>query len=65
MSWEQAARINFELKRKGQIVRSNADCLIAQIALENGVELIHNDRDFDLIATIRPLKHLRLDLKAA
>ena len=61
-SWSRAARINFELKRKGLTVHSAIDCAIAQIALERNLTLLHNDRDFDTIATIRPLKHTRLDL---
>jgi len=39
-------------------VRSAADCLIAQIALENDLALLHNDRDFEAIRKVRPLKTL-------
>jgi predicted nucleic acid-binding protein len=28
------------------------DCLIAQIAIENGLTLLHNDRDFNAIASV-------------
>jgi len=31
------------------------DCCIAQIAIESGVLLLHQDRDFERIARIRPL----------
>jgi predicted nucleic acid-binding protein len=51
-----AARIFFECRRRGLTVRSAADCLIAQIAIENDLALLHNDRDFDAIQKVRPLK---------
>ena len=35
------------------------DCCIAQAALENDLLLIHNDRDFETIAQVRSLQHLR------
>jgi hypothetical protein len=53
-----AARIYFECRRRGLTVRSAADCLIAQIALENDLALLHNDRDFEAIRKVRPLKTL-------
>jgi predicted nucleic acid-binding protein len=53
-----AARIFFDCRRRGWTVRSTVDCLIAQIALENDLTLLHSDRDFDVIARLRPLKTL-------
>jgi hypothetical protein len=53
-----AARIYFECRRRGLTVRSAADCLIAQIALENDFALLHNDRDFEAIRKVRPLETL-------
>jgi predicted nucleic acid-binding protein len=53
-----AARIYFECRRRGLTVRSAADCLIAQIALENDLALLHSDRDFEAIRKVRPLKTL-------
>jgi predicted nucleic acid-binding protein len=58
-SWKLAARIYYDLRRRGLTVRSPIDCCIAQAALENGLSLIHNDRDFDTIAQVRSLQHLR------
>jgi predicted nucleic acid-binding protein len=55
-TWKKAARIWFELRRKGWTVSSPIDCCIAQIALEADVFLLHRDRDFEKIAGIRPLK---------
>ncbi len=55
-TWEQAARIYYDLRREGETVRSAVDCCIAQIALEHGVLLLHRDEDFRTIAGIRPLR---------
>lgn len=58
-SWEAAARIYYDLRRQGFTVRSPIDCCIAQAALESNLLLIHNDRDFETIAQVRPLQHFR------
>ncbi|HEX3531352.1 MAG TPA: PIN domain-containing protein [Thermoanaerobaculia bacterium] len=60
-TWEQAARIYFELRRIGLTVRSPIDCCIAQLALENDLLLFHRDRDFTTIAKARPLRQLRIE----
>ena len=57
-SYVEAARIYFECRRKGLTVRSTADCLVAQIALENKLALLQDDRDFEAIAQVRPLRTL-------
>lgn len=54
--WENAARIYFDLRRGSVTIRSTIDSCIAQTALDYDVELLHADRDFDRIATVRPLK---------
>ncbi len=61
-SWEAAARIYYELRRQGLTVRSPIDCCIAIVALENNLLLIHNDRDFETIAQVRSLQHLRFQV---
>lgn len=48
-SYIRAARLFFDLRRRGRTVRSTVDCLIAQIAIENGLRLLHDDADFDAI----------------
>jgi predicted nucleic acid-binding protein len=58
-SWQAAARIYHDLRRQGFTVRSPIDCCIAQAALENDLLLIHNDSDFETIAQVRSLQHLR------
>jgi hypothetical protein len=55
-SYVGAAKIFFELGRKGMSVRSSMDCLIAQTAIEHGLLLLHNDSDFNRIAKVSSLK---------
>lgn len=63
-SYERAARIQFDCRRSGRTIRSTIDLLIARIAVENELYLLHNDSDFDSIAgVITELKCLeRLEL---
>lgn len=56
-SWGEAARIYFDLRRVGRTVRSPIDCCIAQVALEYDLMLFHRDRDFSVVAEVRPLRH--------
>ncbi|NOR05492.1 MAG: PIN domain-containing protein [Deltaproteobacteria bacterium] len=55
-SYAQAARIYFACCRKGITVRSTIDRLIAQIALEHALFLLHNDSDFIAIAPVIGLR---------
>jgi len=55
-SYAKAGRIYFDLRKKGKSLRSTLDCLIAQTAIENGLQLLHNDVDFDLIPLVAPLR---------
>ncbi len=64
-TWAAAARLYFDLRRKGLTVRSVIDCCIAEIAMSHDATLLHNDRDFATIAKLRPLKHVRFDAAAA
>ena len=45
-----AAKLYFDLRKKGVTIRKSTDCLIAQIAIQNDVLLVHIDSDFELIA---------------
>ncbi len=54
----EAARINFDCRRKGMTVRSAVDCFIAQLVLEEDGILLHDDDDFEKIRSVRPLKTL-------
>ena len=51
------AASNFRfLRSKGVTVRKTVDMLIGSWCIEYEVELLHNDKDFDQIATQLPLK---------
>ncbi len=55
-SYVEAAKIAFCLRKKGMAVGSSIGCLIAETAIENDLYLLHNDSDFDRIATASSLK---------
>lgn len=51
------AAINFrKLRSNGITIRKTIDVLIATFCIENNLELIHNDRDFDPMEKILGLK---------
>ena len=58
-TWQAAARIYYDLRKKGVTIRSPIDCCIAQIAMEHKILLIHDDRDFTAIAGHFPLQQKR------
>ena len=50
-----AAQLYRRCHRAGLTVRKTIDCLIAAVTIEHGLELFHNDRDFDALARCSPL----------
>jgi len=48
--YESAAKMYFNLRRKGKTIRSTIDILISQTAIYYDLFLLHNDHDFDIIA---------------
>jgi len=54
--WEAAARVYRACRAAGRTPRSQLDCLIAAVAIREDVEVLHADRDFDLIAQHTPLR---------
>ena len=62
-TWEDAARIAYDLRKIGRSLTSTIDCVIAQIAIEHERLLLHNDTDFEAVALVRPLRHERIDVK--
>lgn len=46
---------------KGITPRSPHDCLIAQLAIENELPLLHDDRDFETIGSVEPKLSLLRD----
>ena len=55
-SYDEAAKIYMFCRKKGVTVRSTADCLIARIAIEHDLLLLHNDADFIAMAKVVDLK---------
>lgn len=53
-SHREAARIYFDCRRAGVTIRSAVDCLIARVAIEHGLMLLHDDRDFEKMADVVP-----------
>ncbi|MBI1351814.1 MAG: PIN domain-containing protein [Actinomycetales bacterium] len=53
--YEQAAAIYRTGRRAGLTIRRLADCLIAAVAIDHGVPVLHADRDFDAIRHVTRL----------
>jgi hypothetical protein len=49
-----AATLYARCRWQGLTIRSPHDCLIAQVAIEHGVPLLHDDRDFERMALAEP-----------
>ena len=49
-----AAWIYMICRQRGITLRSTADCLIAQCAIESELTLLHHDQDFKRIASVVP-----------
>lgn len=58
-TFDDAAQIYRDCRRRGFTIQKTADCLIAATCLRAGVDLYHNDRDFEAIAKVRTLKIYR------
>ena len=50
----EAAKMYRNLRSKGITIRSIIDCLIAVIAIEDRLELLYKDRDFEMIGKYYP-----------
>jgi len=46
----RAAKLYRSLRKSGVTIRKPVDCMIASVAIEHHIRLLHNDRDFDYIA---------------
>ena len=55
-TYEQAAVLYRRTRAAGLTVRRLIDCLIAAVAIESDVALLHADRDFYVIASVSPLR---------
>jgi predicted nucleic acid-binding protein len=54
--FETAADLYRQCRRGGETVRTLLDCLVAAVALRTGAAVLHQDRDFDVIARQSPLQ---------
>ena len=53
--FEEAVQLYRSARRMGLTIRSGVDCLIAACAIRHQLEVLHIDRDFDLLALVSPL----------
>ena len=58
-TYEVAAALYRSCRSAGEAVRALVDCLIAAVALREGVPVLHEDRDFDVLARHCGLEVLR------
>jgi predicted nucleic acid-binding protein len=52
----KAAELYRMLRRRGLTIRNAVDCMVAAVAIEHDIPLLHNDRDFDAIGLLGTLK---------
>ncbi len=57
-TYAEAADLYRQCRDRGITIRSTVDCLIARIAAEHHLALVHNDRDFTNIAGVYPELHI-------
>ncbi|MBO9625927.1 MAG: PIN domain nuclease [Microbacterium sp.] len=51
-----AAELARASRSNGHPIRSMVDCLIAAVAIRNGIPLLHDDRDYGYLAEVSPLR---------
>lgn len=57
--WDLSASLYRSCRAQGETVRTQLDCLIAAVAIAHAVPVLHNDRDFDVLARHTPLRATR------
>ena len=60
VTFERSASLYRSLRKKGVTIRTPIDCMIASVAIEHDIALLHNDRDFEQIAKHSKLKIVNL-----
>ena len=53
---DQAVELYRAARRAGFTVRSSVDCLIAASAIRHHLEVLHDDRDYDVLARVSSLQ---------
>jgi len=61
--FDQAVDLYRAARRAGLTVRSGVDCLIAACALRHRLEVLHRDRDYEVLARVSPLQARRLKIR--
>lgn len=51
-----ASEMYLKCRDEGITIRKSIDCVIAALALEHDLEVLHKDRDFNQIASVYPLR---------
>lgn len=59
-----AAQLYRTLRRRGITIRNAVDCLIAAVAMEHDMPLLHHDRDFEPMAEFCGLKVIKTGTRA-
>ncbi len=62
--FEEAANLYRLARRTGLTIRSSVDCLIGACAIRHDLELMHRDRDFNVLAAISPCAFARFESRA-
>ncbi len=52
----KSAQLYRTLRKNGITIKRVMDCLIATVAIENDIPILHNDKDFTLIENQSKLK---------
>ncbi len=60
----QAAELYRSARRAGHTVRSGVDCVIAVCAIRHRAEILHHDRDYELLSKVSSLRARRVKLRA-
>ena len=55
-----AADIYRKCRKQGKTIRKTIDCIIAAIAQENNLTILHNDNDFEVIKKCSGLKTIEV-----
>src|SRR4030067_821135 len=58
-----AADIYRKCRKQGKTIRKTIDCIIAAIAQENNLTILHNDNDFEVIKKCSGLKTIKVNYK--
>jgi len=61
LDFRVAADLARRASTSGRTVRSSMDCLIAAVATRHDAVVVHHDRDFEMLASVSPLRAERWD----